>query len=101
MLSLVTDNFDRPGGNVYSEGFYPAARAGKVRSDPDYEATAFGDVRLVRGALPGNLMADIPGRSQSDVKALKRPGHETNPLYMHPDDARAHNLAHGSRLCSI
>jgi len=59
MLSLVTDNFDRPGGNVYSEGFYPAARAGRVRSEPDYEATAFGDVRFVRGALPGNLMADM------------------------------------------
>ena len=31
MLSVVTGNLDRPGGNVYSPGFYPAAKAGRVQ----------------------------------------------------------------------
>jgi hypothetical protein len=30
MLSFVTGNLDRPGGNLYSLGFYPAAKAGKL-----------------------------------------------------------------------
>lgn len=33
MLSFVTGNLDKPGGNFYSEGFYPAAKAGRARLD--------------------------------------------------------------------
>ncbi|XOV89016.1 MAG: molybdopterin-dependent oxidoreductase [Pseudomonadota bacterium] len=69
-LSLVTDNFDRPGGNVYAEGFYPASRAGRLRHDVHYEATPFGEVRRIRGSLPGNLMADMILADESPVRAL-------------------------------
>ncbi|MEO2182497.1 MAG: molybdopterin-dependent oxidoreductase, partial [bacterium] len=31
MLSVVTGNLDKPGGNVYSRGFYPAAKAGRMQ----------------------------------------------------------------------
>ncbi len=70
MLSLVTDNFDRPGGNLYSEGFYPAAKAGRLRSDVHYEATAWGDIRRIRGSLPGNLMADMILADENPIRAL-------------------------------
>lgn len=70
MLSLVTDNFDRRGGNVYSLGFYPAAKAGKVRDDISWEQTRFGDVRRIRGSLPGNLMADMILDEENPIKAL-------------------------------
>lgn len=70
MLSLVTDKFDRRGGNVYSLGFYPAARAGKVRNEISWEQTSFGDVRRIRGSLPGNLMADMILDEDNPIRAL-------------------------------
>lgn len=70
MLSLVTDNFDRAGGNIYAEGFYPAARAGRTRSEVSYEPTPFGDIRRIRGSLPGNLMADMILSDENPIRAL-------------------------------
>ncbi len=70
MLSLVTDNFDRPGGNLYSKGFYPAAKAGRTRGEVRYESTAFGDIRRIRGSLPGNLMADMILAEDNPIRAL-------------------------------
>ena len=70
MLSLVTNNLDHRGGNIYSRGFYPAAKAGKVRGDVNYESTAFGDVRRIRGSLPGNLMADMILDDPNPIRAL-------------------------------
>ena len=32
-----------------------------------------------------------------NIESLKREQHLTNPVYMHPDDARARNLGEGSR----
>jgi anaerobic selenocysteine-containing dehydrogenase len=59
MLSLVTGNLDRRGGNVLSQGFYPSApRAGRVRGDDPFFPSRHGKVRRIRGTLPGNLMAD-------------------------------------------
>ena len=50
MLNLVSGNLDRPGGNRYGEGFYPAAKAGATRGEtPRYEETAQGLVREIRG----------------------------------------------------
>jgi anaerobic selenocysteine-containing dehydrogenase len=72
MLSFVTGNLDRRGGNIESVGYYPsAAQAG--RSDParSFFDGRFGRTRHVRGSLPGNLLADeilTPGPGQ--VRAL-------------------------------
>ena len=33
-----------------------------------------------------------------NVSSLKRPKHQNNPLYVHPDDARARNLGEGSSV---
>lgn len=60
MLSFITGNLGRPGGNRYARGFYPAAKAGATRGQsPHYQETAFGQVRTIRGQLPGNLLADM------------------------------------------
>lgn len=58
MLSFVTGNLDREGGNILSVGFYPAAKAGRVsKADPFFESR-YGKLRRIRGSLPGNLLAD-------------------------------------------
>ncbi len=72
MLSFVTGNLDKRGGNLESVGYYPtASRSG--RSDPAraFFDSRFGRIRHVRGSLPGNLLADeilTPGPGQ--VRAL-------------------------------
>ena len=71
MLSLVSGNLDRPGGNRYGEGFYPAAKAGATRGEaPRYEETAQGLVREIRGNLPGNLMADMILDDPDPIRAM-------------------------------
>lgn len=70
MLSAVTGNFDKPGGNVYSRGFYPAAKAGRMRGPAEYMETAFGEIRRNRGSLPGNLMADMILAEEEPIRAL-------------------------------
>jgi anaerobic selenocysteine-containing dehydrogenase len=71
MLAFVTGNLDRRGGNVYSFGFYPAAKAGRV--DPKREVffdSPYGKLRRIRGSLPGNLLADEIVSGQPRVRAL-------------------------------
>lgn len=58
MLSFVTGNLDRRGGNLYARGFYPAARSGRVRPEREFFESRYGRLRRIRGALPGNLLAD-------------------------------------------
>lgn len=70
MLSLVTGNLDKAGGNIYSRGFYPAAKAGKIRGDIRYEETPCGEVRRIRGSLPGNLMTDMILAEENPIRGL-------------------------------
>ena len=70
MLSLVTGNLDRPGGNIYSRGFYPAAKAGRTSGAIRYDETEFGDVRRIRGSLPGNLLADMILADENPIRGL-------------------------------
>jgi len=58
MLSLITGNLGRRGGNIYSPGFFPAATVGKPQSDDPYFDSNFGEMRRIAGSLPGNLLAD-------------------------------------------
>ena len=72
MLSLVTGNLGRRGGNLYSLGFYErAAAAGKNMSE-ELIATEHGTFRKPGGgvSLPGNLMADYLSSATDPVKAL-------------------------------
>ncbi len=70
MLSFVTGNLDRAGGNLYSLGFYPAARAGKTNTDNVFFPSEFGELRHVRGAMPGNLLADMIDSENNPIRAL-------------------------------
>jgi anaerobic selenocysteine-containing dehydrogenase len=70
MLSVVTGNLDRVGGNIYSEGFYPAARAGRGSGEIKYTPTPFGEMRKIRGSLPGNLMADMILTEDKPIRGL-------------------------------
>jgi anaerobic selenocysteine-containing dehydrogenase len=70
MLSFVTGNLDRRGGNVYSLGFYPAARAGRIDPQRTFFDSPYGRIRRVRGALPGNLLADMILQREQPLKAL-------------------------------
>lgn len=72
MLSFVTGNLDRRGGNIESIGYYPtAARSGRTDPARTFFDSRFGRMRHVRGSLPGNLLADeilTPGPGQ--IRAL-------------------------------
>ncbi len=58
MLSLITGNLGRRGGNIYSPGYFPAATVGKPKSDNPFYDSEFGEMRRIAGSLPGNLLAD-------------------------------------------
>ena len=58
MLSLVSGNLGREGGNIYSPGYFPAATVGKPKTDNPFFDTEFGEIRRTAGSLPGNLLAD-------------------------------------------
>ncbi len=58
MLSLVTGNLGKRGGNLYSPGYFPAATVGKPKSDNPFFDTEFGELRRIAGSLPGNLLAE-------------------------------------------
>lgn len=68
MLSFVTGNLDREGGNLKSDGFYPNAVAGVGVPEQSYAEGEWGTLR--RGSLPGNLMADAILDSPRPVRAM-------------------------------
>jgi anaerobic selenocysteine-containing dehydrogenase len=68
MLSFLTGNLDRQGGNVLSEGFYPSAKAGRRRFEQGFVENEFGKMR--RGSLPGNLLADHILGANPPIRAL-------------------------------
>jgi len=70
MLSLVTGNLDKPGGNIYSLGFYPAARAGRTRDDNPFFDSPFGEMRKIRGSLPGNMLPDMIEAEENPIRGL-------------------------------
>ncbi len=58
MLSLITGNLGRKGGNIYSPGYFPAATVGKPKTDNPFFESPFGEMRRITGSLPGNLLAE-------------------------------------------
>lgn len=68
MLSFVTGNLDREGGNVLSVGFYRSAKAGRREYEQGFRDTEFGTMR--RGSLPGTLMADHILDPENPIRAL-------------------------------
>ncbi len=73
MLSLVTGNLGRRGGNFYSLGFYERSTAAGSAVPPGHEDTPFGTVRKPGGvgiSLPGTLMADFITNPAEPIRAL-------------------------------
>jgi len=72
MLSFVTGNLDRAGGNLLSVGFYPAAKAGRVDGRNPFFESRYGKLRRIRGSLPGNLLADeiLAPETEHPIRAL-------------------------------
>lgn len=68
MLSFVTGNLDRRGGNILSVGFYESAKAGRRAFADSFVDTPYG--RLRKGSLPGNLMPDYILQEQDPVRAM-------------------------------
>lgn len=68
MLSFVTGNLDREGGNILSVGFYESAKAGRRAFESGFVETPHG--RLRKGALPGNLMPDWIEQDEDPVRAM-------------------------------
>lgn len=68
MLSFVTGNLDRRGGNILSVGFYASAKAGRRPYSESFTETEFGTLR--KGSLPGNLMPDYIDSDESPVRAM-------------------------------
>ncbi len=68
MLSFVTGNLDRSGGNVLSVGFYPSAKAGRRQFDRSFFDSDYGKLRA--GALPGNLMAEYVDDPKEPIRAM-------------------------------
>lgn len=68
MLSLVTGNLDRPGGNILpARGLNPMRMPAEVSA---LRATPWGDYRPPRGAPPGSLMADMLLDREDPIRAL-------------------------------
>ena len=70
MLSFVTGNLDKEGGNFYSLGFYPAAKSGRTNVENPFFASPFDPLRTVTGILPGNLISDMIHEEKDPLRAL-------------------------------
>lgn len=75
MVSFVTGNLDRRGGNVLSVGYYTRrARAGRAPADgAQFMESRFGQLRRPRlpiFPLPGNLLPDLLADRESPIRAL-------------------------------
>lgn len=70
MLSLVTGNLGKKGGNLYSPGYFPQAPLGAIGNNDLFFESPFGAMRHCAGVLPGNLFADYLDNDASPTKAL-------------------------------
>ena len=73
MLSLVTGNLGRTGGNYHSLGFYERSTSAGAHLPEEQMDTPWGEIRQPGGVginLPGNLMANYLSNPDDPVKAL-------------------------------
>ncbi len=72
MLSLLTGNLGKQGGNFYSLGFYERAAASGRKFPATFVDTEHGTIRQPGAglSLPGNLMADYLDSPNDPIKAL-------------------------------
>lgn len=96
MISLLTGNLGKRGGNIYSPSICPTAHLAKRTDEDPYFETEFGKVRRVAGQLPCSLMADVLLSRTRPVKALIVIG--GNPLLAAPGEERLRDALRGLEL---
>lgn len=69
MLSFVTGNLGRVGGDYYAKGFYPNARP-LPPAPEQWVDTAEGPLQVVAGALPAHALAPLIEQPQDPIRAL-------------------------------
>lgn len=70
MLSFITGNLGRKGGNIYSPGFFSISALGKSSVSDHYMDSPLGKIRAISGVLPGNLLADFIDAEHEPIRAL-------------------------------
>jgi anaerobic selenocysteine-containing dehydrogenase len=70
MISLLTGNLGRQGGNLYSKGIAVTTAKTRRRSDDPFFDTPLGPMRTVGGSWPGSLFADLVQRPEAPIRAL-------------------------------
>lgn len=70
MLTVVTGNMGRSGGNIVSRGYLPNAWGDEGTDEERIVTTPVGRYRRFAGALPGNLLADCILGEERPVRAL-------------------------------
>jgi anaerobic selenocysteine-containing dehydrogenase len=69
MLTFVTGNLGRDGGEYYARGYVSSASHMAYKAEPAFESE-LGELRHVAGAIPGNLLADFIELKENPVRAL-------------------------------
>lgn len=70
MISLLSGNLGRRGGNIYSLGLCPTTQFSRRSRDDQYRPTPHGNLRPVAGSWPGALLADFIQDAANPVRAL-------------------------------
>lgn len=69
MLSFVTGNLGRTGGDYYAKGFYPNARAVAPAPVQTVDLPT-GPVNVVAGSLPGHALGALAGNGPDPIRGL-------------------------------
>jgi anaerobic selenocysteine-containing dehydrogenase len=85
MLSFVTGNLGRKGGDYYARGVYKNARAARPADDVVVK-TSFGEIKEVAGALPGFALGELIREQNDPIRALFV--FSGNPLLSIPGEER-------------
>jgi anaerobic selenocysteine-containing dehydrogenase len=99
MVSLVSGNLGKRGGNIYSVGICPTAQFTKRKQDQPFFQSEFGELRVIAGTMPGNLMAEILESQRNPVKALIVIS--GNPLLSVGGEARLRKALQGLELIVV
>jgi len=70
MISLLTGNLGRQGGNIYSKGAAVLTGKTRRRTDDPFVDTPFGEMRTLSGSWPGSMFSELMQRPDKPVRAL-------------------------------
>ena len=80
MLSLLTGNLDRPGGNYFAGRGLPIAPTPVDRTESSFVETKWGAYRPTVGMMPAALLADLIDDDEEPLRGPDRRGREPRTL---------------------